>query len=162
MISKFISAIFLMLFSFQSFGGEWHSAGNSPPPPHFPETPAQVRCQIRGFTTVGKKSYRFVTERVFSDQEFRASSWGVVGLKLEQTGDPGMDGQVVSVSFSKNQGVERMDLRVRLKSGSSTTNSVVGVARGETARLVSDLNVDQPRHGQASWVRVVAECQEIN
>ncbi len=161
-------AIFLQLSIFLSFphafGGEWHSAGNAPVMPHRPSGVTNLTCQLTGYATVGKKSYRFKIEKVVEDREFREPNWGAVSHTLENTGDPGMDGQSFTVGFRKDQNGEEhytLNIVAQIKGLASTYSQFTAPRSGKVIRGVVDLNPAKAGHKNVSWVRVVAECREV-
>lgn len=159
-----VAAIFLLLSSPFTYGGEWHSAGNAPVMPHVPSFPVNFVCKLTGYTRVGVKEYRFESERPVSDKEFRASAGAAFSLTLENTGDPGMDGQSLTLSFGGGEGEEIMNLRVHAVAEGKASASAVFSApvSAKVVRGVVSAYVEKPARRGLSSVRVVAECKNLN
>lgn len=107
-------AVFSTLLSLSfTQAGEWHSAGNSPMPPYYPEKPARYKCQIVVMTLVSGKQYRIDLERVFENAEFQQPGFGAANFTVHGEADPGMDGQRLTLRFSPS-GAGKEDLHLSI------------------------------------------------
>lgn len=123
-----VSVIFTVLSLSSAFAGEWHSAGNAPPIPYFPQTPAEYECSIEVITNFNYQAYREVFTHVFHNDEFQDRQQRGVGFfEVKDAADPGMNGQKISVRFDGDgRGKEWIKLvvmaSIRLPDGSLASN----------------------------------------
>jgi hypothetical protein len=157
------AAFFLVLFSSFASGGEWHSAGNAPRPPYRPSKPANYKCLMTAYTTVGAKTYRIDSGRIVRDEEFREPNGTAVTHTLENTGDPGMDGQSFTLAFEPGQNEEAVRLIVVLRAeGKASSHTRVSAPRSQReVRASADLTVEKPKKGGVSSVSATVECREL-
>lgn len=164
-MKSFSTAIFLLLISSFAFGGEWHSAGNAPPIPHFPRGLTAYKCTLTGYSWVGKKAYRFIQERTFEDRDFRGRSPSVY-MELANTGDPGMDGQAMWLGFKLNAVTDEESLQLgvvaKIKNKGKATGRYEVLRSAKVITGKQEFSIDKPSRGGAQTVSVQVECRELN
>jgi hypothetical protein len=164
------SAIFVALTSPVTFGGEWHSAGNSPIMPYHPKAPAAYRCHVTAMTSAADKQYRIDKDLDFTKELFsEPNSSGVAGYTTAGEEDPGMNGQYMGLRYSPDgEGGENLTLTlstvIKTKSGELSSFSITTVPRTNgkiEGRSSLSISGKKARPAGVHAAEITASCVEV-